>query len=61
MGSGDVLVAEHQGRHLLRFTGDIRVSLCGALDAHIEKIVSNKCVDDVTIDLLDAEAWIVLH
>jgi anti-anti-sigma factor len=55
LGSGDVLVAEHQGAHLLKFTGDIRVNLCGALDAHIEKIVSNKCVDDVTIDLLDAD------
>jgi anti-anti-sigma factor len=55
LGSGDVLVAEHQGAHLLKFTGDIRVNLCGALDAHIEKIVSNTCVDDVTIDLLDAD------
>ena len=55
MGSGDVLVAEHQGGHLLKFTGDIRVNLCGALDEHIEKIVSDKCVDDVTIDLLDAD------
>jgi anti-anti-sigma factor len=55
LSCGDVLVAEHQGGHLLKFTGDIRVNLCGALDAHIEKIVSNKCVDDVTIDLLDAD------
>ena len=33
-----------------KFTGDIRVNLCGALDAHIEKIISYKCVDDVMID-----------
>ena len=55
MDSGDVLVAEYQGGHLLKFTGDIRVNLCGALDAHIEKIVSYKCVDDVMIDLLNAD------
>jgi anti-anti-sigma factor len=55
LGSGDVLVAEDRGGHLLKFTGDIRVNLCGALDSHIEKIINKKFVDEVMIDLLNAD------
>ncbi len=55
MNSGKILVSDQLGNHLLKFTGDVRVTLCGTLNRYIETIFGSKNVKRVVVDMLDAE------
>lgn len=55
MNSGKILVSDQLGNHLLKFTGDVRVTLCGTLNRYIESIFGSKNVKRVVVDMLDAE------
>lgn len=55
MNSGKILVSDQLGNHLLKFTGDVRVTLCGTLNRYIETIFGSKAVERVVVDMLDAE------
>ena len=41
MSLGKILVSDNQGNYLLKFLGDVRVTLCGSLNRHMETIFGN--------------------
>jgi len=55
LNSGKILVSDQLGNHLLKFTGDVRVTLCGTLNRYIETIFGTKNVKRVVVDMLEAE------
>ena len=42
MTTGKIQFAESEGTFVLKFVGDVRLTLCAALDAYIEKIFKQK-------------------
>ena len=55
MSSGKILVSDQEGSYLLKFSGDVRVTLCGSLNRHMETIFGSTDVKRVVIDMLEAE------
>lgn len=55
MSSGKILVYDSAGNYLLKLTGDVRVTLCGALNRHMDRIFGSSAVNQVVIDMLEAE------
>lgn len=55
MSQGKILVAEQHGDYLLKFAGDLRVTLCGSLNRYLETIFASDEVSSVVVDLLDTE------
>ena len=55
MAAGKILVSEKEGVYLLKFSGDVRVTLCGSLNRHMDTIFGSQDVKQVVIDMLAAE------
>ena len=55
MSAGKILVSDNQGNYLLKFLGDVRVTLCGSLNRHMETIFGRQDVKNVIVDMLEAE------
>ncbi len=55
MTTGKIQFAESEGTFVLKFIGDVRLTLCAALDAYIEKIFSALSFDSIIIDLTETE------
>lgn len=55
MNSGKILVAKHNGVYVLKFNGDVRLTLCAALDIFLEKLVAEPELQAVFIDLSDTD------
>jgi anti-anti-sigma factor len=55
MTAGKILVAEHDGAHLLKLTGDVRVTHCNTIDNYLNSIFSKPDFIDIVIDLRKAE------
>ena len=55
MSAGKILVSDNQGNYLLKFVGDLRVTLCGSLNRHMETIFGSQDVKKVIVDMLEAE------
>ena len=55
MSTGNILTAETDGVYILKFTGDIRLNLCSALDAFLEEMFKDPSFETVLIDLTEAE------
>ncbi|MEH6549989.1 MAG: STAS domain-containing protein [Pseudomonadales bacterium] len=55
MKSGEIQVAERHGSHLIKLTGDVRVTLCGSFDQYIDTILARDGFVSVIIDLREAE------
>jgi len=56
LAAGTILVSEKEGVYLLKFSGDVRVTLCGSLNRHMDTIFGSQDVKQVVIDMLEAEA-----
>ena len=56
MSTGKILVSDQEGCYLLKFSGDVRVTLCGSLNRHMQTIFGSEDVVRVVIDMLEAEA-----
>lgn len=56
MSAGKILVSDQEGSYLLKFSGDVRVTLCGSLNRHMQTIFGSEDVVRVVIDMLEAEA-----
>ena len=54
--SGRILVGDHDGVYVLRFEGDVRVTLSGSFDHYMERILVDGSLDSVLVDLTDAIA-----
>jgi anti-anti-sigma factor len=48
---GRILVGAHDGVFLLRFVGDVRLSLCTAVDAFLDTMFSDPSFQSVIVDL----------
>jgi anti-anti-sigma regulatory factor len=55
MNSGKILVAQNNGVYVLKFNGDVRLTLCAALDIFLEKMMSEPTLQAVFIDLTDTQ------
>ncbi len=55
MSTGKIQFAESEGTFVLKFIGDVRLTLCAALDAYIEKIFSALSFESIIIDLTETE------
>ncbi|MFO7703727.1 MAG: STAS domain-containing protein [Halopseudomonas sp.] len=53
MTTGKIQFAESEGTFVLKFVGDVRLTLCAALDAYIEKIFSVLSFNAIIIDLTE--------
>src|SRR5690606_28186850 len=53
MTTGRIQFAESEGTFVLKFIGDVRLNLCAALDAYIEKIFSALTFESIVIDLTE--------
>ena len=38
MSTGKILVSDKDGNYLIKFSGDVRVNLCGSLNHHMDAI-----------------------
>lgn len=56
MSSGKIQFAEREGTFVLKFIGEIRLTLCSALDATIEQIFSSVNFSSIVIDLTESRS-----
>lgn len=52
---GKILVADHEGTYLLRFEGDVRLTLCVAIDEFLQKMFDAPNFTAVVVDLCKAQ------
>ncbi|MFT4674751.1 MAG: anti-anti-sigma factor [Reinekea sp.] len=55
MNNGRVLMANHQGRYVIKLTGDVRMTLCTTIDSCLNTMVQDTAFESVTVDLTEAE------
>jgi len=55
MSSGKILVAKNNGVYVLKFQGDVRLTLCAALDIFLEKMIAEPELQAVFIDLTETQ------
>jgi len=55
MSSGKILVAKNNGVYVLKFQGDVRLTLCAALDIFLEKMIAEPELKAVFIDLTETQ------
>ena len=55
MSTGKILVSDKDGNYLIKFSGDVRVNLCGSLNHHMAAIFGSTDVQHVVIDMLEAD------
>lgn len=51
MHNGRILVAHHNGVYLMKFVGDVRVTLCAAVDTFLDSMLSDTDFKSVVVDL----------
>ena len=56
MSTGRIQFAEMDGTFVLKFIGEIRLTLCSALDTTIEKIFSSRNFSSIVIDLTESRS-----
>ena len=56
MSSGKIQFAEMEGTFVLKFIGDVRLTLCSALDSTIEKIFTALNFNAIVIDLTETQS-----
>ncbi|MCP5202605.1 MAG: STAS domain-containing protein [Pseudomonadales bacterium] len=55
MSEGRVLAASHEGAYVIRFEGDVRLTLCTTIDDYFEHMYEDPEFFSVWVDLCDAE------
>ncbi len=55
MQEGKILAAHHDGAYVLRFEGDVRLTLCTTLDEYFQKMFDDPEFASVWVDLCSAE------
>lgn len=54
MSNGQIQCAEWQGTFILKFLGDVRLTLCPALDDAIDRIFADSNLSNIVIDLTES-------
>lgn len=55
MREGRILAAHHDGAYVLRFEGDVRLTLCATIDEYFQKMFDDPDFASVWVDLCSAE------
>jgi anti-anti-sigma factor len=55
MENGRILVSQSDGTYVLKFTGDVRLTLCATLDDFLESMCQSGNLQAVLIDLTETE------
>lgn len=55
MSSGKILFAERSGNYLLKFVGDVRLTLCSTLDLFLANTLENDGFKTILIDLTETD------
>ncbi|MCW8884907.1 MAG: STAS domain-containing protein [Motiliproteus sp.] len=55
MQDGKILFAEQDGNYVLKFVGDVRLTLCSTLDLFLENMLDNDDFKTVIIDLTETD------
>ena len=55
MQKGKILFAEQDGNYILKFVGDVRLTLCSTLDLFLESMLENDGFRTVIIDLSETD------
>jgi len=55
LSAGKIFVSDEEGNYLIKFVGDVRVTLCGSLNRYMETIFGSHDVKNVVVDLLEAQ------
>lgn len=55
MHEGKILVAENQGVYVLKFIGDVRLTLCSTIDSLLKRIFDGHALSSVVIDLTETD------
>ncbi|HCH31681.1 MAG TPA: anti-anti-sigma factor [Oceanospirillaceae bacterium] len=55
MLKGRILVVDHDGTHVLKFLGDVRLTLCPALDQYLDNIFNSRHFKTILIDLTETQ------
>ena len=55
MQKGTIYSADLDGHFVLKMVGDVRLTLCSALDHHIEQMLCDGGIKEVTVDLTDTQ------
>lgn len=53
---GRILVGSHDGVYVILFEGDVRLTLCTAVDGYLEKMFRNEAFKSVVVDLSRTES-----
>ena len=55
MQEGSIFSALVDGSYVLKFIGDVRLTLCSSLDTHLESSLNNPDINEILIDLTQVE------
>lgn len=55
MQEGSIFSALVEGSYVLKFIGDVRLTLCSSLDMHLENSLNNPDINEILIDLTQVE------
>ncbi|MFT5593557.1 MAG: anti-anti-sigma factor [Oceanicoccus sp.] len=55
MNTGKILVAQSQGIYIIKFVGDVRLSLCSTLDQYTDQMFESDAFKTVIIDLTETQ------
>lgn len=55
VAEGRVLAASEHGAYVLRFVGDVRLTLCSSIEDYVENLLADPQFKSVWVDLCDAE------
>ena len=54
MSQGSIYYALLDNHYVIKFTGEVRLTLCSSLDTHIEKVISSNECEHVLVDVTEA-------
>ena len=55
MADGRILAASHNGAYVIRFEGDVRLTLCTTIDEYFQRMYDDPAFVSVWVDLCSAE------
>ncbi len=55
MHDGSIYYALMGGRYILKFIGDVRLTLCSSLDQHLKSVLDRSYIQDILVDLTETD------
>ncbi|KAA0875277.1 STAS domain-containing protein [Nitrincola tapanii] len=55
MSDGEIFYACQDGHYVLKFMGDVRLTLCSTIDKHLEYFLAREDIQDTLVDLTETQ------